>query len=140
MDLDDFKNDYDWKEVLGYGGKDQTYAASKPPTPVGDDPPSGEPFGMDDIAEIIAAEAGENDGQEWVCALELVDGRYAYIEAGCDYTGWDCQTSGSAWVASDLHNLIRWGLTESARRRLGLPLDYVAPTPRRNLWSRLKEN
>lgn len=141
MDLDDFKNDSDWIEVLGYAGKDATYASNaKPPTPVGEDPPHGEPFGMNDVIEIIAADPGENDEQEWVCALELADGRFAYIEAGCDYTGWDCQAGGSAWVACDLYNLIRWGLTDSARSRLKLPLDGVAPTPRRNLFSRLKEN
>jgi len=124
MDLAAFKQDYDWREVLGYAGKDENWATGNAngPSAVGDNPPSAEAFGMEDVAEVIAADPGENDGANWVCVLRLVDGRFAYIEAGCDYTGWDCRASGSAWVASDLANLIRWALTDPARGRLRLTL------------------
>lgn len=122
-----FKKDWDWQEVLGYAGKDTTYAGPcRAVTPVGENPPPADPFGMEDIAEILAADPGEPDGREWMCALKLIDGRYAYIQAGCDYTGWDCQADGSAWVASDRDSLIRWALTDPARHRLGLSLSHGA--------------
>jgi hypothetical protein len=76
-------------------------------------------FGYDDIDEILGMSDGENDGPPWLLVLKLKDGRFAYIEAGCNYTGWDCQAGGTAHVADTLEQLIRFGLTEEARDRLG---------------------
>jgi hypothetical protein len=45
-------------------------------------------FGLDDVAYVIAAEEGENDGANWITVVRLQDGRYAFVSAGCDYTGW----------------------------------------------------
>lgn len=119
--LSEFREHWDWKEVLGYAGKDGTQQGGQPaPGAVGESPPSTEPFGMDDVEEVLAADEGENDGPSWMVALRLKDGRFAYIEAGCDYTGWDCQAGGSASVASSLEQLVRFGLTDEARKRLGL--------------------
>lgn len=50
---------------------------------------SARPFSQSDVREVIAYEDGENDGASWVAILHLWDGRYAFLEAGCDYTGWD---------------------------------------------------
>ena len=48
-----------------------------------------DPFTRDDIADLLACEAGKNDGPAWIAVMRLKDGRFAFLEAGCDYTGWD---------------------------------------------------
>jgi hypothetical protein len=50
-------------------------------------------FALDDVAEVLGSVDGGNDslspwGGGWVAVLRLNDGRYAYLTAGCDYTGW----------------------------------------------------
>ena len=50
-------------------------------------------FGLDEIQEICAVVEGENDGPDWHWILLLKDGSYKYLTGGCDYTGWDCQSS-----------------------------------------------
>lgn len=90
--LEEFKDEYNWYEALTYAGKDRGYfGISDPPmpSPVTDTTMDCTPFGMEDVAEVIHAVEGEPDGTDWRCALRLNDGRYAYVEAGCDYTGWD---------------------------------------------------
>lgn len=82
-----------------------------------------EPFTRDDILDLIACEAGENDGPEWVAVMRLKDGRYAFLEAGCDYTGWDCQSGGNAFVADTLERLVQYGMSEGARARLAAQLE-----------------
>lgn len=47
-----------------------------------------EGFSVEDVAEVLAGEDGESDGDTWVGIFWLKDGKYAYLEAGCDYTGW----------------------------------------------------
>lgn len=46
-------------------------------------------FLVDDIAEVLAHVAGENDGADYYWVLEMKDGRFALLQGGCDYTGWD---------------------------------------------------
>lgn len=82
-------------------------------------------FTREDVSEIFFLEEGENDGPEWIGVFKLKDGRFAAIRAGCDYTGWDCQASGSADVAANYEDLIRYGLTEDERHRLGIVLESV---------------
>lgn len=48
-----------------------------------------------EIAATIAASEGENDESNWIAIVRLADGRLAFVDAGCDYTGWDCQAWGS---------------------------------------------
>lgn len=54
-----------------------------------------EGFDLNDVAYVLAAVMGENDGPSyyWLCAMK--DHTYAYVKGSCDYTGWDCQSSGS---------------------------------------------
>lgn len=66
MTIQEMRDSFDWREAFKYS----------------------DGFNMDDVAEIIASENGENDGASWVAVFALSDGRYAYLEAGCDYTGW----------------------------------------------------
>lgn len=105
-------DDYDWREVFGY--------ASPSSIPLSENPASTESFEREDVTEIVAMSEGENDEEDWLICGKLKDGRYFSIEAGCDYTGWDCQASGFATVAMDLYELIILGMSPQARGRLGL--------------------
>lgn len=46
---------------------------------------------IDDIEEWIHYRPGANDSHSWLMVFRLKDGRYAYVTAWCDYTGWGCQ-------------------------------------------------
>lgn len=50
-------------------------------------------FTVDDIEVVLAVWEGENDGDDWRWILQLKDGRFVFLQGGCDYTGWDCQSS-----------------------------------------------
>lgn len=58
----------------------------------------GDKFRLEDVAYVLASVMGENDGPEyfWLCAMK--DHTYAVVSGGCDYTGWDCQSSGEAEI------------------------------------------
>jgi hypothetical protein len=107
MDLKQMREDCDWKEAFSYAGTIRT-ATGCPK----------DPFTIDDVSRILRFENGENDGPSWIMVGRLKDGRYFFLDAGCDYTGWDCQAGGDAQVADTLDNLIRYGMYESARDRL----------------------
>ena len=91
--------DYDWEQAFNYAD-----------------------FSVEDIITIIAAEEGEHDGNSWILVAELNDGKFGYLDAGCCYTGWDCQSSGSSYIGTFEH-IQRWCMTSSSRRRLGLTLE-----------------
>ncbi len=64
--LEEAKVDWsDWKNVFGYAQ-----------------------FQPDEVKRTVAYSNGCNDGDNWVGVFELNDGRFGYVEAGCDYTGW----------------------------------------------------
>ena len=91
MNIEEMKNDYGWCEAFGYAGDPDTNACLEDLeiTPViGSDTPVT-PFSLDDVEEIIGSREGENDELEWLAVGKLKDGRYFYLEAKCDYTGWD---------------------------------------------------
>lgn len=111
MSLAQFVEDYDWG---------QAFEVSMPPRATEGYVGSLDPFGPTDVTEIIAADEGQNDGDSWVGAFRLADGRFVKISAWCDYTGWDCRSGGDAEVADSIDNLVRWALTNEERMRLGL--------------------
>ena len=47
-----------------------------------------DPFKVTDVAEVIVAVTGENDGDSWFGVFKLHDGRFVSVSAWCDYTGW----------------------------------------------------
>lgn len=51
-----------------------------------------QPFKLEDIDDILACIAGHNDEDSWYWIVKLKDDRFFLIRAGCDYTGWDCQS------------------------------------------------
>lgn len=91
MKLDEMREDSDWREVWKYASP-----ASNPITR--EVIPS---ITMDDVEEIIAASNGERDEDHWIGVFRLKDGKWVFLSAGCDTTGWDCQAGGSAeWCAT----------------------------------------
>jgi hypothetical protein len=78
-------------------------------------------FGIQDVAEVLGAQEGYNDGDEWIVWGRLNDGRWFYLHAGCDYTGWDCQAAGDSSLADTEEEIIRMGMDFGARQRFGIP-------------------
>jgi hypothetical protein len=93
-------DEYDWQEAPNYGS-----------------------WNAEDVAEIIAMEEGEDDGENWLMVVRLEDGRFSFLSAGCDYTGWDCQAGGSSDEKGSLEELIRMGMGQEDRDRLGFKID-----------------
>lgn len=52
-----------------------------------------QPFTLDQVDDILACIAGHNDEDDWYWIVQLKDGSFYLIDAGCDYTGWDCNSS-----------------------------------------------
>lgn len=50
---------------------------------------------LDNIQSIVAEVCGENDGCDWYWLLLMKGGAFKFAQGGCDYTGWDCQSSAS---------------------------------------------
>lgn len=116
-------NDYDWAAAFAYAGEPNGYGSpdvilAAPWLDEGRVEPA--PFTREDVQRVIYMQAGENDAADWLGVFELKDGRFATLSAGCDYTGWDCQAGGRARVASTLDILVRFGLTDGERDRLGI--------------------
>lgn len=79
----------------------------------------------DDVVEVLGISEGEHDEADWVGIFRLKDGRILYVSAGCDYTGWDCQSSGVADWRDNLDDVIRELCTDDDRKRLGIELPVV---------------
>lgn len=102
---------YDWREAFAYARETNRCEGARC---------SDAGFTREDVEHVIATSDGENDGPNWVGVFKLRDGRYAALSAGCDYTGWDCQAGGQAWVSNTLPRLIQLGLGDDERDRLAL--------------------
>ncbi len=79
--VEELKSDYDWDcaiaEAMGleWGYSDEHKARVQKL--------------WDCVDKVLASEEGENDGRDWAALFLMRDGRYCFLEAGCDYTGWD---------------------------------------------------
>jgi len=111
---------YDWCNAFGEDNIQLRYERTL--TYRNDETLSQEPFTREDVELIFGMSEGENDGPAWLIWGQLKDNRYFYIEAGCDYTGWDCQAGGSCVFSKDLEDMKKFGLTEEGRERLGVTL------------------
>lgn len=89
--LEQIQNSYDWREAFGYAGEPETCAAryNGGPDVQSMDDAASTPFDLSDVAHIEHHAEGENDGPSWIAVGRLNDGRFFYLSAGCDYTGWD---------------------------------------------------
>lgn len=104
---------YDWRNAVYVACRDRIEPAT---------PGSGislDPFTYEDVARVVAARAGENDGDSWCAVFELKDGRYATVVSWCDYTGWGCQDGGEARIAATEEEAINFGLDGGHRSILG---------------------
>jgi hypothetical protein len=126
MKLENFKTDYDWRNVFG----EENYTNPMPPNP---EPPGSTvsiaDFGIDNVVEVLAYDEGQPDEQDWICVVKLDDGRYASLWGGCDYTGWDWQGGSDSAVADNMGDIFMFGLEENQRERLmeTLKLDIQNP-------------
>lgn len=78
-------------------------------------------FTREDVAEVVAAQDGFNDGDSWIGVFKLVDGRFAWLTAWCDYTGWGCQEGGESAICDDIGDLILGHVGLENARRLSIP-------------------
>jgi hypothetical protein len=117
--------DYDWKEAFAYAG-DPT-GTNRTAMPIQarftEGTVSTTPILREDVTEIKHSSNGENDERAWIMVGKVKDGRWFFLCAGCDYTGWDCQAGGTCIVASTYEEVVRWGLGSSDRERFGLALE-----------------
>lgn len=82
-------NDYDWEQVFGYATPTICEAKhNHGPEATITSTVSVAGFTREDVQTIIGIEDGANEGPNWVGLFQLKDGRFAFITAGCDYTGW----------------------------------------------------
>lgn len=100
---------YNWREAF--------LAGSENPQAVLCDAAPETGFAIEEVVRIYYMEAGENDGEHWRIAGRLRDRRHFYLEAWCDYTGWDCRSGGWSKVAVD-DDLFLAGVPEVVRVRV----------------------
>lgn len=67
-------------------------------------------FTAEAVEKVLAVWEGQNDGDDWRWVLLLKDGRYAFLQGGCDYTGWDCQSWATSRFADDAETAARYAL------------------------------
>ncbi len=70
------------------------------------------------MTEILGISEGENDGPDWLLFGQLKDGRFFFLSAGCDYTGWDCQANGRSYVATERNLIESLVITAEERQRM----------------------
>lgn len=63
------------------------------------------PFERPTKANLHACVMGENDESSWYWLLE-VGRKFYYVEGGCDYTGWDCQSWGEIEERNSLEEVL----------------------------------
>lgn len=105
---------YDWQEAFLCGMRDLRCIPN-------DNTPQNA-FDREDVKTILGIYEGQNDGESWRIYGQLNDGRFFYLEAWCDYTGWGCQDGGSSTVASSREDIISIGMPDIARERFGIVL------------------
>ena len=123
MAIDERLNNYDWECAFECCGSDgcqkNRYNEPSVSAAIGSTAHAGQ-FRSGDVEEILYIEDGENDGDDWIGIFRLRDGRFAFLTAGCDFTGWDCVSGGHAIVSHSLEHLIQFGVDVSALERFGV--------------------
>lgn len=114
--LKQLRSDGDWAQVFAdqsEGCTDKTVSKAPPGSTVSD-----EPMTRKDVAEVIAAVNGENDGESWLGVFLLKDGRYLVASGGCGYTGWEVNSGNHLIVCKNMRDVKNFGLTTDERNRL----------------------
>jgi hypothetical protein len=86
------------------------------------------PFNREDVREVLGISEGENDERDWIVCGWLNDGRLFFLSAGCDYTGWDCQSSGRSYVAKTWAELLLVIPNDDRERFTEVDWSGVAPS------------
>lgn len=102
---------YDWEQAFDVSDVRRAH-------PTGD--VSLEGVSLSNVVKVVACVEGENDYAPWLALGRLRDGRWFHVSAWCDYTGWDCQSGGTITVAKSKAELLRYGLTDSEKKELGV--------------------
>lgn len=99
MGQGDEDGDYSWMHAHAFSYAEGTHYAGTPDVRLCKHPhgpsttPGGQvstvPFRRQDIRFVFAAVDGEHDSYPWVAVVQLWDGRFVGLVAGCDYIGWD---------------------------------------------------
>ena len=87
--LEKMLDDYDWQHAFSYADGTAYSGGSVVSKVWADEDVFIDDFHLADVAVIFASSDGENDSSNWLALGKLKDGRYFYLSAGCDYTGWD---------------------------------------------------
>ena len=69
--------------------------------------------------KVYYARPGANDEENWTFLVKHQNGYYVYFDAGCDYTGFDCQGGGTITYSRDSKKMWTLGLTKEMRQNLG---------------------
>lgn len=111
-------NNSDWHEVFAFVGEDGGHktGSARPTATLGAAP--NREYTRDDVAAILFMRDGVNDESPWFGLFHMKDKRYLAVSAGCDYTGWDCQSHGSGTYSDSLEDLLRFGCSEEERELL----------------------
>jgi hypothetical protein len=112
-------DDYDWESAFSCasGTPQGGCSWSQTPDPAPGSTVSTAPFNREDVREIAGLDLGEHDDRDWIVCGWLNDGRLFFLSAGCDYTGWDCQSGGRAYVANTWEE-IALVMTDEERKRM----------------------
>ena len=79
--LAQMRDSFSWSEALSCAFRDDRGV-------LGDEHVSSEPFGFGDVLSVLGSCEGDNEGPSWIGLFLLRDGRFAFVSAWCDYTGW----------------------------------------------------
>jgi len=55
-------------------------------------------FKFEDIQNVLYAKEGEPDGDDWKLVVKLKSGKFGWLTAWCDYSGWGCQEGGKSAI------------------------------------------
>lgn len=104
-------------------------------------------FDLLDVNRTLAVFPGEHDGADWYWLLLLKDGRIAALQGGCDYSGWDCQSSADSIIGEKAVDVVGWfkenrwnetPLNAAAREELLRQVrEGVATTPRQEVAAQM---
>ena len=65
------------------------------------------------IIRVFWFREGEDDGEEWILLCLLDNGNYAYYNAWCDRSGFDCRGWMNLYVNNDYSVLINYAMGDS---------------------------
>ncbi len=72
----------------------------------------------DMIEEVYFYHNGENDEEPWYILGKLTNNMYFYMDASCDYTGFDCQGSIDFYFSTCVKSMILFGMINRSRELL----------------------